>query len=79
MSMLEIISRLCNVTNILSDIVKKQQIIIEQSKIEEKVAEELKQQIKGTDKELDVIEYYSRKFCDIDDIEEFREEETIDN
>lgn len=34
MSVLEIISRMCEVTNVLSDIVNKQQIIIEQSKIE---------------------------------------------
>lgn len=34
MSPLEIISRLCDVTETLSTIVKKQQTIIEQSKIE---------------------------------------------
>ena len=37
MSPLEIISRLCDVTETLSAIVKKQQTIIEQSKIEETV------------------------------------------
>ena len=37
MSPLEIISRLCDVTENLSAIVKKQQTIIEQSKIEEAV------------------------------------------
>ena len=36
MSLLEIISKLCEVTEILSEIVKKQQIVIEQSKIEGK-------------------------------------------
>lgn len=69
MSPLEIISRLCDVTNTLSDIVKKQQEIIEQSKIEEAVKADLRQQVKETDRELDVIEYHSRRFCDTDNIE----------
>lgn len=69
MSPLEIISRMCDVTNTLSDIVKKQQEIIEQSKIEEAVKADLRQQVKETDRELDVIEYHSRRFCDTDDIE----------
>ena len=43
MSPLEIISRLCDVTENLSAIVKKQQTIIEQSKIEETVKAELRQ------------------------------------
>lgn len=41
MSLLEIISKLCEVTEILSEIVKKQQIVIEQSKIEETIKREL--------------------------------------
>lgn len=57
MSPLEIISRMCDVTNTLSDIVKKQQEIIEQSKIEEAVKAELRQQVKEADRGLDVIEY----------------------
>lgn len=69
MSALEIISRMCDVTNVLSDIVKKQQTIIEQSKVEEAVKEELRQQVKETERELDVIEWHSRRFCDTDDIE----------
>lgn len=69
MSPLEIISRMCDVTNTLSDIVKKQQEIIEQSKIEEAVKADLRQQVKEVDRELDVIEYHSRRFCDTDDIE----------
>ncbi len=69
MSPLEIISRMCDVTNTLSDIVKKQQEIIEQSKIEEAVKADLRQQVKEADRELDVIEYHSRRFCDTDDIE----------
>ena len=67
--LLEIISRMCDVTNTLSDIVKKQQEIIEQSKIEEAVKADLRQQVKETDRELDVIEYHSRRFCDTDNIE----------
>lgn len=69
MSPLEIISRMRDVTNTLSDIVKKQQEIIEQSKIEEAVKADLRQQVKETDRELDVIEYHSRRFCDTDNIE----------
>lgn len=69
MSPLEIISRMCDVTNTLSDIVKKQQEIIERSKIEETVKADLRQQVKEADRELDVIEYHSRRFCDTDDIE----------
>lgn len=57
MSPLEIISRLCDVTENLSAIVKKQQTIIEQSKIEETVKAELRQNIKETDREMDVLEY----------------------
>ena len=63
MSPLEIISRMCDVTNTLSNIVKKQQEIIEQSKIEEAVRADLRQQVKEADRELDVIEYHSRRFC----------------
>lgn len=74
MSPLEIISRLCEVTNDLSDIVKKQQEMIERSKIEEEVKEELRAMIKATDKELDVIEYHTRRFCDTDDVQAFGKE-----
>lgn len=45
MSSLEIISRLCDVTNTLSEIVKKQQTIIEQAKIEEEVRAELQKKL----------------------------------
>lgn len=69
MSALEIISRMCDVTSVLSGIVKKQQTIIEQSKIEEAVKAELRQQVNEAERELDVIEYHSRRFCDTDDIE----------
>lgn len=69
MSPLEIISRLCDVTENLSAIVKKQQTIIEQSKIEETVRAELRQEVEETDREMDVLEYHMRKYCDTDDIE----------
>lgn len=81
MSPLEIISRMCDVTNALSDIVKKQQTIIEQSKIEETVKAELRQQVEETERERDVIEYHSRRYADTDDIEamEFGKEIAVDN
>ena len=79
MSSLEIISRLCEVTETLSEIVKKQQTIIEQSKIEEAVKEEMRQQVKETDRELDVIEYHMRKLCDTDDVEASGKETAVDD
>lgn len=69
MSLLEIISKLCEVTEILSEIVKKQQAIIEQSKVEEAIKEELQQNIKEVDKEANALEYRMRKYCDVDDVE----------
>lgn len=42
MTPLEIISRLCEITEELSGIVKKQQEMIERSKVEEGVKEELR-------------------------------------
>jgi len=77
MSQLEIISRLCDVTTVLSEIVRKQQEIIERSKIEEVVKKELRQQVKAADGELDVLEYHMRRDCDTDDIETFGEEEIV--
>lgn len=62
MSPLEIISRLCDVTENLSAIVKKQQTIIEQSKIEETVKAELRQEVEETDREMDVLEYHMRRY-----------------
>ena len=52
----------------LSEIVKKQQTIIEQAKIESAVREELRNSIKRSDEELDMLEYRMRKYCDTDDI-----------
>ena len=81
MSPLEIISRLCDVTENLSAIVKKQQTIIEQSKIEETVKAELRQEVEETDREMDVLEYHMRRYCDTDDIEatEFGKENAVDS
>lgn len=81
MSPLEIISRLCDVTETLSTIVKKQQTIIEQSKIEEAVRVELRQEVEETDREMDVLEYHMRKYCDTDDLEaaEFGKENAVDD
>ena len=78
MSPLEIISRLCDVTE---NLVKKQQTIIEQSKIEEVVRAELRQEVEETDREMDVLEYRMRKYCDTDDIEatEFGKENAVDD
>lgn len=62
-------------------IVKKQQTIIEQSKIEEAVRVELRQEVEETDREMDVLEYHMRKYCDTDDIEatEFGKENAVDD
>lgn len=79
MSSLEIISRLCEVTNALADIVKKQQTVIEHSKIEDAVKAELRQQVKETDRELDVLEYHMRRICDTDDVEAFGKETAVDD
>ena len=81
MSPLEIISRLCDVVENLSAIVKKQQTIIEQSKIEEAVRAELRKEAGETDKEMDALEYHMRKYCDTDNIEatEFGKENAVDN
>lgn len=79
MTPLEIIARLCDATNSLSDIVKKQQEVIERSKIEEEVKEELRRMVKETDRELDVIEYHSRRYCDTDDVGAFGKEKPSDD
>lgn len=75
MSPLEIISGLCNVTEELADIVQKQQTAIEQSKIEEAVKAELRQNIKSTDRKMDILEYNMRRYCDTDDIEKGEQDE----
>jgi hypothetical protein len=71
---------MCDVTTVLSDIVKKQQIIIEQSKIEEEVKAELRQQVVEAGRELDAIEYHTRRFCNTDiEATEFGKEQPIDD
>lgn len=52
MSLIEVIERLCVVTRLQSEIIEKQSMIIEQSKIADKVAEELKTMKKATADEL---------------------------
>ena len=79
MSPLEIISRLCDVTETLSAIVKKQQTIIEQSKIEEGVKEELRNMVNEADGKLDVLEYHMRRYCDTDDVGAFGKEQPSDD
>ena len=69
MSSFEIISRLCEVTETLSEIVKRQQTLIEQYKIEEAFKEELRNRIRDADQELDALEYGMRGLCDRDDVE----------
>lgn len=51
MTPLEIISRLCEITEELSGIVKKQQEMIERSKVEEGVKEELRNMVNEADGE----------------------------
>lgn len=67
--------------NLFHVIVKKQQTIIEQSKIEEAVRVELRQEVEETDREMDVLEYHMRRYCDTDDIEatEFGKENAVDD
>lgn len=61
MTNLEIIDNLCMVTTQLSDIVRKQAIVIEQSDIADAVKEELRQLRNETDDQLDLIEYGCRR------------------
>lgn len=81
MTPLEIISRLCEITEELSGIVKKQQEMIERSKVEEAVRVELRQEVEETDREMDVLEYHMRKYYDTDDLEatEFGKENAVDD
>lgn len=57
----EIIDRLCKVTEELSEIVKKQAEVIEQSTVASEVQEELKKMQSSADKELDALEYKLRR------------------
>lgn len=73
-----IISEMCDIINMLSDIVKKQQTEIERSKVEESVKEELRSMIRDTEKKMDVNEYHLRRVVDTDDGENVGEETNDD-
>ena len=57
----EIIDRLCSVNEKLSEIVKKQAEVIEQSEIESKVQEELEKMRSDADRELNTLGNKMRK------------------
>lgn len=71
---LAIISEMCDIINMLSDIVKKQQTEIERSKVEESVKEELRAMVKEAEDKMDVNEYHLRHVVDTDDGESIEEE-----
>jgi len=75
MRSLEIISNMCDVTNSLLEIVKAQQTAIEQSKIEQSVKEDLNRMRNDAVRELDIIEYHTRRAIDTDDGEPIGEGE----
>ena len=75
---LVIISEMCDIINMLSDIVKKQQTEIERSKVEESVKEELRQMVRDADDMMNVNEYNLRHVIDTDDGEN-TEEDTNDD
>lgn len=62
MGQYEIIDRLCEVTTLLSEIVRKQAEAIAQSDISVEVKKELEKMRTDADERLDVIEYKLRKF-----------------
>lgn len=62
MGQYEIIDRLCEVTTLLSEIVRKQAEAIVQSDISVEVKNELEKMRTDADERLDVIEYKLRKF-----------------
>ena len=71
---LAIISEMCDIINMLSDIVKKQQTEIERSKVEESVKEELRAMVKEAEDKMDVNEYHLRRVVDTDGGENIEEE-----
>lgn len=71
---LAIISEMCDIINMLSDIVKKQQTEIERSKVEESVKEELRAMVKEAEDKMDANEYHLRRVVDTDDGENIEEE-----
>lgn len=56
-----IIDRLCSVTSILAEIVKKQEEVIAQHQISEEVNKELQEMRDKADSELGAIEYNLRR------------------
>lgn len=62
MGQYEIIDRLCEVTTLLSEIVRKQAEAIAQSDISVEVKNKLEKMRTDADERLDVIEYKLRKF-----------------
>jgi hypothetical protein len=62
MGQYEIIDRLCEVTTLLSEIVRKQAEAIAQSDISVEVKNDLEKMRTDADERLDVIEYRLRKF-----------------
>lgn len=58
---------MCDVTNNLLEIVRAQQTAIEQSKIEQSVKDDLSRMRDDVVRELDVIEYHTRRVIDTDD------------
>lgn len=63
MTLLELVDRLCSVTQLQADIIRKQTIIIEQAKIANAVADdELVLLRDKVEDELDLIEYASRGY-----------------
>lgn len=61
MGQLEIIDRLCEATNLLSVIVKKQAEIIAQMEVSEEIKTELGAMREKADESLDAIEYRLRR------------------
>lgn len=71
---LAIISEMCDIINMLSDIVKKQQTEIERSKVKENIKEELRAMVKEAEDKMDANEYHLRRVVDTDDGENIEEE-----
>lgn len=58
---------------------KKQQEMIERSKVEEGVKEELRNMVNEADGKLDVLEYHMRRYCGTDDVGAFGKEQPSDD
>ena len=62
MTLLEIVDRLCSVTQMQADIIRRQTEVIEQAKIADAVADELRQLRDQVDDELSLIECASVRY-----------------